>query len=108
MIFPTLEGLTAKEQEALEAEQRSGRNCYDDTEWLRTARVRGSLIPATLAYMKPGREYAAGHLIAASGIVYSHLQHMVKRGQLSRTGERGHYRYTKVIAPVALNALEPA
>lgn len=115
MMFQTLEGLTAEEQEQLEAEQRaaSGRNARKDRRrLLGTNTRRGALNPGCtpkkiLDLMQPGVGYRAAALLTPTGAVYSTLQGLIARKFIQRTGERGQYLFTKVAPGGALNALGP-
>lgn len=96
MIFPTLEGLTADQQEAHEAQQRAAFGRFGST--VRSScnvSVRGRVARRVLAFMQAGREYAASQVAAGGRVSSYQVGQLADVGVLTRSGERGRYRYTK-------------
>lgn len=93
MIFPTLEWLTAQEQEAFELEQLAARGCIGPA--APRGRNRKLTPDKVVDRMELGAEYRVTDIMKLCKVDYAFVERLVGRGIITRTGTCRHYRYSK-------------
>lgn len=96
MIFPTLEGLTAEQQEELELQQLAARGYIGPDDPM--GRRKSPLPSKVVDRMEPGVKYRVTDLMKLGKVDYEFVARLADKGIIKRTGERHSYRYSKVAA----------
>lgn len=93
MIFPTLEFISAEQQEEIELQQLAARGYIGPDD--RMGRRKSPSPSKVVDGMEPGVEYRVTDLMKLGKVDYDFVARLADKGFIKRTGERHRYRYSK-------------